>query len=98
MTVTYTPEDLDRYTSYILQDYRRMYAPGVAPLFCVTVTPGRKYLRVITVTRSSRSAHSFIDAAGLIWKAASWNAPAKNFPRGDIRTPDFSRVTWTGVH
>lgn len=64
------------------------------------VEVGSKYLKIIT----QNSVHSFIClkdggkfAKGDILKAASWRAPAKNFPRGNLMKKDFSRVRWTGV-
>lgn len=63
---------------------------------------GRKYVKVITGT----SVHSFICKGddpkngfkdGDILKAASWNAPAKNFARGNVFDRTFDRVRWTGV-
>jgi hypothetical protein len=48
---------------------------------------GKKYVRIVSTETisSSRSAICFIDKkTGDIWKAASWKAPAKNFPRGNI--------------
>lgn len=64
---------------------------------------GRKFVKVIAGT----SVHSFIvikDSTGKfqtgdILKAASWNAPATNFKRGNIFDPDSlaQRVRWTGV-
>ena len=39
--------------------------------------PGSKYTRVIATHSCSRSVFCFIDAAGNIYKAASWKAPAK---------------------
>lgn len=66
------------------------------------VVPGKKYLKVVTKSGSSKSVHSFIVVvdedkfkAGDILKAASWNAPAKNKARGNI----FGeyRIRWTGA-
>ena len=67
---------------------------------------GKKYIKVLV----GNSAHSFIVLAddtvkgkgygyfkrGDILKAASWNAPAKNFPRGNI-FDNWYRTHWTGV-
>lgn len=51
------------------------------PLF--TVDKGRKYDKIVQID-SSRSVHSFIEkSTGNIFKAASWNAPAKH-ARGNI--------------
>ena len=63
---------------------------------------GQKYIKVIT----GNSVHSFIvntekDAKfkkGDILKAASWNAPARNFSRGNILEGNFGGATWTGAN
>lgn len=59
---------------------------------------GRKYIKVI----SGSGVWGFIQIeddkkfqAGAILKAAGWNAPARNKPRGNIFT-DLSWVQWTG--
>mgnify|MGYP005998065809 CR=1 FL=1 len=59
---------------------------------------GRKYIKVIT----GGSVWGFIQMeddkkfqAGAILKAAGWNAPARNKPRGNIFN-DLSWVQWTG--
>jgi len=49
---------------------------------------GRKYVRIVREDASgtSRSVHCFVERdTGLIWKAAGWKAPARNFSRGSIR-------------
>lgn len=39
---------------------------------------GRKYLKVVSENESQRRVHSFIDKkTGDLYKAATWNAPAK---------------------
>jgi len=64
----------------------------------ISVDPrGSKYKRIVTTSGSSRSVHCFIEVAtGDIWKAASWKAPAKNFPRGNIYNDD--PTTGTNVY
>jgi hypothetical protein len=63
---------------------------------------GNKYVRIFHWydTGSSlkqRSCHSFIDLnTGDIWKAASWKAPAKNFPRGNVIRKEYGTIRWTG--
>ena len=60
-----------------------------------------KYIKVIT----GSSVHSFIlleddkqFEAGDILKASSWNAPARNFARGNVRAPStYESVSWTGA-
>lgn len=51
---------------------------------------GKKYKRIVDTTHGgNRSVHCFVEVAtGDIWKAASWKAPAKNFPRGNIYNDD----------
>ena len=65
----------------------------------IRIEEGRKYIKVI----QGGSVWGFImkadDAkfkAGDILKAASWAAPARNKPRGNILAGDFSWVRWTG--
>lgn len=61
---------------------------------------GSKYIKVI----HGSSVHSFIVKKdgpkfkrGDILKAASWNAPATNFARGNILTFNYGTVRWTGA-
>ena len=71
-------------------------------------SPKRKWIRIVTDRNGiNRSVHSFIvkndcSAKGRSWKkgdilkAASWNAPALNKPRGNIFDSKYS-VAWTGA-
>lgn len=64
------------------------------------VVVGSKFIKVV----SGGSVHSFIClndmgkfTKGDILKAASWNAPAKNFSRGNTMAKSFGTITWTGA-
>lgn len=61
------------------------------------VEPGRKYLKVVMVDSStgSRSVHAFVEkSTGLLFKAASWAAPAKG-ARFDLKQ-GIPAVDWSG--
>ena len=67
----------------------------------VDVKEGGKYYKVIKNEdargRASSYVWFFVDKEeGNIWKAASWKAPAKNFPRGNILTDNAKDVI--GIH
>ena len=68
-------------------------------LSAITIEEGRKYIKVV----QGNSVWGFIMKAddkqfkaGDILKAASWAAPARNKPRGNVLEGDFSWVRWTG--
>jgi hypothetical protein len=71
--------------------------------YCKTINykPGSKYIKVLT----KGSVHSFVVNTdndkkfkrGDILKAASWNAPARNFARGNVLDGSLESVRWTGV-
>ena len=53
----------------------------------IKVYPGGKYYKISKKEKrsSSESVWFFVSKEdGLIWKPASWKAPARNFPRGNI--------------
>jgi len=64
---------------------------------------GKKYVKVTfkpwSSTKSTKKyTHSFIDkTTGDIWKAATWKAPAKNFPRGNVLNNHYPTLRWTGI-
>lgn len=69
--------------------------------FATGFEAGTKYVKIFHFYNNGsgqgqRSCHSFIDYDGNIWKAASWKAPAKNFPRGNVLTKDYGNIRWTG--
>lgn len=64
---------------------------------------GRKYLHII-MEDNQRSSHSWVMLSddkkfkrGDILKSASWNAPARNFKRGNVLTGDYKTIRWCGV-
>ena len=73
----------------------------------IKVEPGKKYIKITTAIGTSRSVHSFLAAKdftsskgvefkkGDILKAASWQNPTLNAPRGNI-FGDYV-VKWTGA-
>ncbi len=62
---------------------------------------GSKYVKIVEISSGGhRSVHSFVEKSdGNIWRAASWKAPARNFPRGNVYiTSSYEkRVQWTGI-
>ena len=73
----------------------------------LTIEIGKRYVKIISGRQSGRSVHSFVvlsdeDAGGFrrgdILKAASWQAPARNFRRGNVFEEDqgANRISWAG--
>lgn len=103
--VLYTDAQLEAYRQHLIADYKeycgayKRYSGETSSVdYDIDFEPGTKYTRVVHLSGwgGSRSAHSFIDAQGNIWKAASRKAPAKNFIRGNILNENFARCSWTG--
>jgi hypothetical protein len=69
---------------------------GIGYTFLVEC-PGVKYTRIVQTAAESQSVFCFVDAAGNIYKAASWKAPAKGV-RSTLATVDIAKVdpygTW----
>ena len=70
----------------------------------ITINEGQKYIKIITGNGGGQRVWGFVVNTntdkkfqrGDILKAASWAAPARNKPRGNILKDDFSWVRWTG--
>ena len=69
----------------------------------ITLKEGQKYIKVISgssvwgfIAKSDFNKGSKCFSKGDILKAASWAAPARNKPRGNILEENFSWVRWTG--
>jgi len=93
---------VEAYEKFILDDYSKGRGECKIDLgFDVGFEVGSKYIKIIhwyeNGSRSQRSVHSFVEIkTGDIWKAASWKAPTKNFPRGNVIRNEFGTIRWTG--
>lgn len=94
---------IEEYCEFIKFNYESSRGDCKVDLgFAVGFEAGTKYVKIFHwydhgSSLKQRSCHSFVELnTGDIWKAASWNAPAKNFPRGNIITKDFGSIRWTG--
>ena len=82
--------------SDMLKEYYEAKLPNLdTPELKVYV--GGKYYKVtrgnISAGHNNEAVWCFVDKEeGNIWKAASWKAPAKNFPRGNILTDNAKDV------
>jgi len=94
------------YKNAILADYAKFkneldHLKDSVDKFGVEFEPGSKYVKIVTISGGgSRSVHSFVEKAnGVIWRAASWKAPARNFPRGNVfdASTYLNRLQWTGI-
>jgi hypothetical protein len=92
-------EGIDAYIKHLADDYgtnvynnKKFYA-----------AVGRKYVHII-MEDNQRSSHSWVMLAddkkfkqGDILKSASWNAPARNFARGNVLCGGFKHIRWCGA-
>ena len=92
---TVTDNELTDFCSKLAVKARKYFAEhytNLSPPAFHADTGGRKYVRIVRSDDrgyGSRSVVCFVErSTGLIWKAASWKAPAKNFSRGNIRHPN----------
>ncbi len=85
-----TDRDLTSFCSKLASKTAKYFAKNYANLDPPTFTvdpKGRKYAKIVRRENCGNgcSVVCFIEkSTGLIWKAASWKAPAKNFHRGSI--------------
>ena len=93
---------IEEYQKYLQKNYSEISCKFSHDLgFTVGFEAGTKYIKIYHWYNDGnsfkqRSCHSFVDYEGNIWKAASWKAPAKNFPRGNVVTKDYGTIRWTG--
>jgi hypothetical protein len=68
-----------------LEGERRKELTSLKPTVA-TSQGGKRFVRVYERYKTgTRQALCFVErSTGLVWKAASWKAPALNFPRGSI--------------
>lgn len=102
---TYLPHLVQDYAGWsdksdICDEMTREFGEGLS------FKKGRNYVKIITSRHGDHvSVHSFIVIKptkgfeiGDILKAASWNAPALNFKRGNVfELHTLANVTWTGA-
>jgi len=96
--------DLDKaiqnYVNHLANDYTNTAAYNNKKFYFVN---GRKYVHII-MEDNQRSSHSWVMLVddkkfkrGDILKSASWNAPARNFARGNVLTGNFNHIRWCGA-
>jgi len=93
-------EAIDAYIKHLADDYKETAAYNSKKFY---IAVGRKYAHII-MEDNQRSSHSWVMLAddkkfkcGDILKSASWNAPARNFARGNVLCNDFKHIRWCGA-
>lgn len=93
------------YIDFVIADFNKSWPSHPRNSSNMEIQRGSKFYKIVNVDRNYRSVHSFVVRVahgkfkvGDILKPASWRAPAKNFPRGNVLTGDMKRVHWSGVN
>lgn len=89
---------LDKLQAHVIQDFDK-FIKGSDRYPRLSLEKGSKYTKIVSADADggSRSVFGFIEnSTGNLWKAATWKAPAKNFPRGHI-DGDVTKIRWTGI-
>lgn len=105
-----TETQINQYIDHIKADYLTFFRTDSNPEVkdkmvsdfnsSFKVLDGKSYIKIA----AHGSVHSFIVKAdggkfkaGDILKPASWQAPAKNFARGNVITGDYKSIRWTSA-
>ena len=72
--------------------YAKEWYPNLPYRTELIYTKGRKYFKVLRQDTQT-SVYCFIDQEGFIWYPAGYNAPTKNFHRGNVDT-----IIAKGIH
>ena len=106
--------EIEKVLEAMREDYKRWSGPERSKIkaemeeeYCtgLEVSEGSRYFKIISDKRGQRSVCGFIAKAGDkkfregdMLKAAGWNAPARNFARGNVLDGTrVSEVRWTGI-
>jgi hypothetical protein len=76
------------------------YEDGILEAPKLAFKAGGKYIKIWsekTKNSSQRFVCGFVDTSGLIWRAASWKAPALNQPRASIYDDDYGLAAITDI-
>jgi len=95
---------IQHFADHLVKDYDSTSSGVSIGKYSVEFVKGSKFIKVVSVSWGSRSAHSFICVKpngefkfGDILKAASWASPAKNFARGNVLDTDsYKNARWAG--
>jgi len=95
---------MDNLLEKIQEDYAKRYGPNHKPsrILELSLKPGRKFIKVIEgssvwgfIAKVDGTHKGLPMIKGDILKAAGWNAPALNSPRGNVLTGNYP-IQWTG--
>lgn len=97
---------LTMYADHLNNDYLKWSRNSEVKLYHdIEFHFGRKFIKVVSLSDSQKSVHSFVCIkahdkwkVGDILKAATWLQPAKNFARGNVLDVNsYKAVTWPGA-